>query len=278
MQAGAFLGLGSATAFGVCDFVAGAASRRLSFWWVTGVSLVVSACGAWVVVAAQHATPTSGAVLWALAAGSGAAVGASSLYRGYGRGQMAVAGPLSAVGTAALPTLVGVGLGDHLPAWGYAGVVLAMPAIWMMSSTSGSGRQARSGVPEGLVSGCGFALEFIGLKRAGHHAGVWPVAVSQTTALAIVAAYVLLARATPLRHDRRAMVLAGTAGALSLVATGLYFLAAQAGQLTVAAVLAALYPGVTVALAAALLGERPDRRQTLGLLTGAVAVTLIVLA
>jgi drug/metabolite transporter (DMT)-like permease len=276
VEAGAVLGLGSATAFGLCDFLAGSASRRLSFWWVTAVSLVVSASGAWALVWAERAGPRTAAVTWAIAAGAGAAIGASSLYRGYSRGQMAVAGPLSAVGTAALPALVGVFLGDRLPAWGVAGVVLALPAIWLMSSSPASGAGLRAGVGDGLMSGCGFALEFIGLERAGDRSGLWPVAVSQSTALVIVGLYLVARRPAPLRRGPGSVVFALAAGAFSLAATALYFLAAQTGLLTVAAVLAALYPGVTVALAAAVLGEHPDRRQMSGLALGAIAVTLIV--
>ena len=67
------------------------------------------------------------------------------------------------------------------------------------------------------------------------------------------------------------------AGLLSLVATAAYFLAAQEGFLTVAAVLTSLYPGVTVGLAALLLHERTGRRQVVGLMLGAVAVTLVSL-
>jgi hypothetical protein len=106
MQAGALLGLGSAAAFGAGDFVAGAASRSLSFWWVAGVSPVVSVCGAWVLAVVEGSSPTTTALAWALAAGVGAIVGATCLYRGHSHGQMAVSGPLSAVGTAALPALV----------------------------------------------------------------------------------------------------------------------------------------------------------------------------
>jgi drug/metabolite transporter (DMT)-like permease len=57
-----------------------------------------------------------------------------------------------------------------------------------------------------------------------------------------------------------------------------YFLSAQAGLLTVAAVNVSLYPGVTLALAAVLLGERPSRRQDLGLALGALPVVLVPLA
>ncbi|NUR08176.1 MAG: DMT family transporter [Nocardioidaceae bacterium] len=277
MAVGALLGLGSALAFGVCDFVAGLSARRMSFWWVTLLSLVASVAGAWLCVLVQGDDPSRASVAWGVLAGVGAAVGSTALYRGYGRGQMAVAGPLSAVGTASLPALVGAALGDRLPATGLAGVLLALPAIWLMAGGGPVGARARTGVVDGLVSGAGFALEFIGLERAGDASGLWPVAVSQSTALVLLAVVVRAVRPRA-GGGVTAVLLAVLAGGLSLLATVLYFLAAHAGLLTVAAVLAALYPGVTVALAAIVLRERPDRRQVGGLLLGAAAVTLIVAA
>jgi len=270
------LGLASALAFGLCDFVAGVASRRLSFWWVALLSLVASVAGAWVLVLLAGDVLSSRALLWGVAAGVGAATGAAALYRGYGRGQMAVAGPLSALGAASFPAVVGALLGERLAAAALAGVLLALPAIWLMSSTRSDGRgTARIGVAEGLLSGVGFALEFVGLERAGDAEGLFPVAVSQTVALVLVAAVVALVRPR-LRVGPAPVALAGGAGLLSLLATAAYFLAANAGLLTVAAILASLYPGVTVAIAAVVLHERPDRRQLAGLVLGAVAVTLIV--
>jgi drug/metabolite transporter (DMT)-like permease len=249
----------------------------MSFWWVTLASLVVSATGAWAAVGIEHERADPSALGWGMAAGVGATLGATALYRGYARGQMAVAGPLSAVGAAAFPALVGAALGDRLPALGIVGVGVSLPAIWLMSSTSeGGADRTRQGVREGLVSGAGFAVEFIGLERSGHQSGLWPVAVSQSTALVLVVAYVLTKRPSG-RRQGHAMTLSAAAGLLSLVATGLYFLAAQSGMLTVAAVLAALYPGITVLLAALILHERPDQRQVLGLMAGGIAVTLIVL-
>ena len=71
----------------------------------------------------------------------------------------------------------------------------------------------------------------------------------------------------------------GRGGAeLALTANVLKFLASQRSQLTFAAVLSSLYPGVTVAMGALLLHELPDRGQPWGLLLGAVAVTAVVLA
>jgi drug/metabolite transporter (DMT)-like permease len=275
MGSGVALSLASALAFGMCDFGAGLAARRLAFWWVTLLSLVASVVAAWVLVAVRQDALSRTAAIWGMAAGLGAAVGATALYRGYGRGQMAVAGPLSAVGAAALPAVVGAVLGDRLPALGLVGVVLALPGIWLMASTPGEATGGRAGTGDGLVSGCGFALEFVGLERAGDASGLWPVAISQSTALVLVAIVVLLRRPA-WRPGLLSPALAVGAGLLSLLATALYFFAAHADTLTVAAVLASLYPGVTVLLAAVFLHERPGVRQLAGLLLSAVAVVLIV--
>jgi uncharacterized membrane protein len=264
----------SAVAFGLSDFCAGLGSRRKGFWWVTVVSLATSSTGAWILVAVRRDGIDGSALVWGALAGTGAAVGAGSLYRGLATGQMAVVAPLSAVGAAALPALVGFLLGERLALLGVLGIMLALPAIWLMSR-AGSPSGLRSGTIEGLASGSGFALEFVGLARAGTGAGLWPVAVSQSTALLLLGASLVVRRPEG-RGDGTWLSTAALAGLLSLAATALYFLAATRGQLTVAAVLAALYPGVTVVLAAVLLRERPGRIQLCGMVLGAVAVTLVV--
>ena len=55
----------------------------------------------------------------------------------------------------------------------------------------------------------------------------------------------------------------------------LFIAATRAGRLDVAAVLASLYPASTILLAAFVLGERPTRRQVVGMGIAAVAVALI---
>jgi drug/metabolite transporter (DMT)-like permease len=72
------------------------------------------------------------------------------------------------------------------------------------------------------------------------------------------------------------LVILVLAGLLSVSANIFYFLATHESLLTIAAVLASLYPGITIAMAAVWLGERPDRGQVAGLVISAVAVTAIV--
>jgi drug/metabolite transporter (DMT)-like permease len=65
------------------------------------------------------------------------------------------------------------------------------------------------------------------------------------------------------------------AGPLGAAATGAFLLASQRGFLSVAGVLASLYPATTVLLAALLLRERIHRAQGLGLGLCAAAVALV---
>jgi drug/metabolite transporter (DMT)-like permease len=275
---GALLGLASAFAFGVSDFMAGLAARRLHFLWVTLLGQTVGVLVAWPSTFWFGGSgPAPHAVLWGACSGIGSAIGTLALNRGYGRGEMAVVGPLSAIGAAAIPALVGVPLGDRLPLLGVCGVLLAFPAIWLMARAPGpdSGR-LRTGVVDGLVSGAGFGLLFIGLSLAGDSSGLWPVAAGQTVAITLVGLYAVGAALPLPTTSSRPTWMAVLAGGLGISATVLYFQATHESLLTIAAVLTSVYPGVTVALAAVLLHERPTRGQRLGLAVGAVAVAAIV--
>lgn len=279
---GALLGLASALAFGVSDFLAGLGARRLHFLWVALLGQSVGVLVAVVTAVQIGGSAAPHAWAWGAASGLGSAVGTLALYRGFGHGEMAVVGPLSAVGAAALPAMVGAAIGDRLPWYGLLGVLLALPAIWLMASTgSPRGGSIRAGVWDGLVAGAGFAFFFIALDLAGSGSGLWPVMAGQVVALGLAATSALVLRpALPKLRDGggNLATIPLLAGAVGIAATLLYFFAAHAGSLTVAAVLTSVYPGVTVALAAIVIHERPTRRQLNGLALGAVAVVLIVTA
>jgi drug/metabolite transporter (DMT)-like permease len=89
---------------------------------------------------------------------------------------------------------------------------------------------------------------------------------------AVVAAYGI---GNGLRWRRDAVAGPAAAGVLAAAATVLFQLATQSGLLTVASVLTALYPAMTVLLAAAVLKERIARRQAGGLALAVVAVALV---
>ncbi|MFD7604308.1 EamA family transporter [Streptomyces mirabilis] len=82
-------------------------------------------------------------------------------------------------------------------------------------------------------------------------------------------------RHSPLPPMRSAQALLTGAGAA--LALSLYLLATQRQMLAVAVVLASLYPALPVVLGLAVLHERVDRSQAVGLLGAAVATVLLAL-
>jgi Na+/proline symporter len=81
---------------------------------------------------------------------------------------------------------VGIALGNHLSTGAAVGIAVALPAIALVSWQPSSGRGSRSGALYGLLAGCGFALLFIAVDRAGTKSGAWPLLPGQTVALLVV--------------------------------------------------------------------------------------------
>ncbi len=272
------LALLSAAAYGTCDFAAGVASRRYA---AAPVTLVAQALGALTAGVAVILFPGSGvtahALAWGALSGVGSAVGTLSLYRGLAVARMSVVATLSGVLTAVIPVIVGIALGNHLHAAAAGGVVIAFPAIAMVSwqPPGRDRRAARAGPLYGCLAGLGFALLFIALDRAGTKAGAWPLVPGQILSLLLIAPFAyrgLRSLARPSRNTKAiifgAGVLSGTANLLFLAATG-------HGELAIVAVVTALYPAVTVLMARLFLAENWTVLQVAGLLLAAAAVVLI---
>lgn len=273
------LALASALAYGLSDFVGGLVSRRTSAWAVAVVGQSSSAVCTLGLAWALSAPGSTGDLAWGLLAGVGSGLGTGFLYRGFAAGRMAVVSPVSAVGAALVPLAAGTLGGERPGGWVWLGVAAALPGIWLVSlappteRARGRGSSLTAGAVDGVLAGLGFGLLFAALGQVPDSAGWWPLAVCQVVSVPTVVVLALAVGATwrPGRSARPALVL----GPLGASATALFLLASQQGYLTVAGVIASLYPAGTVVLAALLLHERVHRVQGVGLALCAVAVTLV---
>ncbi|MEO7016528.1 MAG: DMT family transporter, partial [Leifsonia sp.] len=223
------------------------------------------------------APASAGPLVWGALSGLGTAIGSLALYRGFARGEMSVVGPISAVGAALLPAVVGVFLGERLRLLAICAVIVALPAIGLISKgSSTTGASIRAGAIDGCVAGVGFGMLFIGLNRAGSQSGLWPVAAGELAATLLIGLAIVVTRPTRPTHIGPAGLLTVTTGLLGILGITAYFYATHLGILTLAAVVTSLYPAFTVLLAAIVLHERPNRTQLLGLALGAAAIVGIV--
>jgi drug/metabolite transporter (DMT)-like permease len=222
---------------------------------------------------------------WALLAGVGSGMGTGFLYRGFSTGRMSVVAPVSAVGAAVVPVLVGALGGERPSTLVWLGIVAALPGIWLVASVpeddlarldvaERSRPPAADGVVDGVLAGLGFGVLFAALGQVPDSAGIWPLTVTQLVSVPVVVLLAVALRAAWVPRGRRVRW-ALLAGPLGAVATGAFLLASQRGFLSVAGVLASLYPASTVLLAAVLLRERIHRAQGLGLGLCAAAIALV---
>ncbi len=275
------LALVSALAYGLSDFVGGLVSRRASVWSVAVVLQSSSALCTAAVATVIGGRPTGNDLAWATLAGVGTGVGACYLFRGLAGGRMAVVAPLSAVGAALLPLVVGLATGERPSALDLTAIAVALPGIWLVSGgepaapDDGATRRT-SGVVDGLVAGLGFGVMFVALAQIGDGSGLWPVAHSQVVS-AFVAGGIAVALRASFRPGGRNLWPAAAAGPLGALAVVAYTLSTRSGLLSISAVLSSLYPAATILLAATVLHERIRRPQVAGLVLCGVTVSLLAL-
>ncbi|MER6432436.1 EamA family transporter [Streptomyces sp. NPDC059688] len=272
------LALGSSLAYGCADFLGGLGARRAHVLRTVLVAAPASLAVElllWPVLGASFDVASLG---WGAASGLASAAAFAMLYRTLAIGPMNVLSPVTALVSAALPVAVGLLQGEHLTAAGLVGLPLALVAVVLVSAGHGAGsaRPSRTALLLALGAGAAIALQLVFLHQAPSGSGVAPLIVGRavSSAVTLAAAGLMHRRLGP---ERPAYAMSAAAGALDSVANLLFLLAARSGDLTVVAVITALYPAGTVLLARGVLAERIHRGQLAGLGTAAVAVGLLAL-
>ncbi|MEU9317949.1 MULTISPECIES: EamA family transporter [unclassified Streptomyces] len=272
------LALGSSLAYGCADFLGGLGARKAHVLRTVMIAAPASLAVELLLWPLLGASFGAGALGWGAASGVASAAAFAMLYRTLAIGPMNVLSPVTALVSAALPVGVGLTQGEHLGAAGLVGLPLALAAVVLVSAGRGAemARPSRTALLLAFGAGTAIALQLVFLHQAPSDSGVAPLIVGRAVSSAItLAAAGLLHRR--LGSERPAYAMSATAGMLDSLANLMFLLAARSGDLTVVAVITALYPAGTVLLARSVLAERIHRGQLVGLGTAAVAVGLLAL-
>ena len=274
----ALLALSGALLWGVGDFLGGFASRRLAVLAVLAISQGVGLVGvaAWVVLADD---PFPGVVELLPAAGAGIAgiIGLGALYRGLAIGAMGIVAPVSAA-SPVVPLAVDAAQGVVPSALQWLGVALVLCGIVALSREPAE-RDTRvaAGVGLALLAAAGFGAFFVGVDAGADESVPWAVVVVRATSVAFAFAAVALTP-TSLRVGYRLLLLLALVGLFDTAANVAFAQASTKGAIGIVAVLSALYPVVTIALARLALGERLSRTKRAGGVLALAGAALVAVA
>lgn len=273
---GSLLALLSAVFFGAGDFSGGLAARRNAPNQVLALSsfvaVVLLSLGA--VLGGERFPPVE-ALIWSSLAGICGAAGLAALYAGLSSGRAAVVSPVSGVLAAVLPVLAAAVIHGLPETQKLIGFGVALPGIWLVSSSRGD--ESRAGTIRalglGVLAGVMFGFFFVFLARVPAGGLFGPMAALKGAALIGALAWLAVSR-TPLPKPvgNPAALLAGV---LDPTANALYFVATQSTRLDIAAVLSSLYPAVTVLCSRWFLKEKISPAQWVGLGLCVAAIALI---
>ncbi|MEV4640563.1 EamA family transporter [Actinoplanes sp. NPDC049548] len=270
---GVLLALAASGLWGSADFLAGQASRRVPVLTVTLVSQAAGLAAMAVVLAVRGGVST-GAAWWGVAAGVVGVAAVTCFYQALAVGTMSVVAPVVAT-SAAVPVLVGLVRGDRPSPLAAIGMGVALAGVLAASRSPGTARPADHGrslvlaVAAALLLG----LQLVFLDGAGHTDALSGVAASRLASVVLVGMVALLRRPA---IEPRWLPQVAVVGLLDTGANLAYALASDRGLLSLIAVLASLYPVLTVALAYTRLGERLSRTQATGVGLTLIGVICIV--
>jgi drug/metabolite transporter (DMT)-like permease len=274
---GILLALAASLSWGVADFGAGVASRKLPVPLVIAATQVVGLVFiATVVAIVRPALPTGTQFAWGALAGAIGVLGLFAFYRGLEVGAMGIVGPISATGVV-VPLAYGLARGERPSTMQLAGVGLAVVGVIAASvekHVDTHGSRIGAGVGYALLAALGFGGSLVALSKAAAGGALWAPLSMRSVGVPLILCAVLVLRPSTEGLLPAWWLLAGV-GICDTAANLLFGLASTRALLSVVSVLASLYPVVLVALARVLLHERIARHQLAGVAVALGGVALI---
>jgi uncharacterized membrane protein len=260
--------------WGTSDFLGGVGARRVNAFLFTAIVHLsgLIACAAAAILSGAPFPPLN-SFLWSFLAGLLGGFSLVFFYRALAQGNMGLIAPVSAVLSAAIPTVLSAFV-DGAPAKRQIfGFLLAAVGVWLISRTeSGSDRPKGFGIA--VLAGIGFAGFYICAHQAGNASPLWIGTCSRCGSLAITGTIAVFGRLIT-KMPGRILTIALVAGVLDIAGSVFFIRAAQIGRLDEAVVISSLYPAITVLLARIFLHEHFSRARTLGMFAALCAVPMI---
>lgn len=286
------IGLSSALVFGAADFLGGMASKRINPVLVTALASAIGLVVLGVLLPFVGGEWSWHAVGLGALSGVFGAIAIGLLYACLAVGPMSILSPLTAVVSAIVPLAVGLIGGERLQLLGYVALGIALIAVVLVGFVpeKNAVRPSLKAVLMAIGSGIAIGGFLIVIDQTPDASGLVPLvvnrAVNSTIMFAVVGILALVAwrRAkrtdvpTPATNWRAGIYFVLACGVIDAIANTGLLLGVRLGELSVIAVLTALYPAGTIILAAIVLRERIAWLQYVGLVLAVAAGAMLALA
>ena len=252
------LALSSAITGGASDFLGGLTSRRVGIVPFICCSQLISAtlAAGWVIISGAS-PPDLSAFAAAAAAGLSLTMCLAAFFEAMVVGAMSIVAPVTATGVV-IPIAAGLAGGDQPSSLQVVGIGLALVGVVLVTrSPQQASRPTLQSVGLALLAAVGAGLFFWLIAPASRDGVPWALFISRGIPASTFLAYAL-ARHTNLRCVTELPNARTTAASaiLAFASLALYAYATRRGELALVAVLASLFPAVTVVLAYRVVGER----------------------
>ncbi|WP_078596151.1 DMT family transporter [Evansella clarkii] len=276
------LGLITAMALGVGDFIAGQVTKRVPTLIVV---LYAQVFGALIMVPTAiisgHSL-TFSAVIWGLLAGVSLGIGFMLYFRSLSLGKMGVVSSLTGILSAIIPVFTGLLIGERPGAGALFAVVLIVFAItFITKKEAGSQTPVKSNtavLAQAALAGILIGLFFVFLHIPGARESMWTVSFAMTGSFLPVAAILFYRRADIYRVSKNAWGYILANGFLQTFATITYVLGVNIGLMSIVALAGALSPLFTVICARVIINERLNKTQIAGFVFALTGVALLVVS
>jgi drug/metabolite transporter (DMT)-like permease len=302
------LALGASATWGLADFFGPLKGRTLGILRVLVYVQLGGLIGIALIVAVRGKGPADAAVLLAIPAAISGTLGLYAYYRGVAVGAMSIVSPIAGV-SAAVPVAFGIATGDRPSTWQMLGIVCALGGVFLAAREPAAERPVREaaqwrgpggtgrfsqlvgnregppasrrprsrlapGVGLALLAAIGFGGYFPPMHVAGNADFWWASLIFRMTSSSVMLATVAVRRPSLAIAPRQLPALA-LIGIGDMLGNMLFAAASTSGLVSVTAVLASLYPIVTVVLARLVLREHVARSQEAGIACTLAGVALI---
>ena len=274
---GALLALLASALLGVSDFLGGVLSRRVALITVLLLSQIVATLAILPRMLWESPFDNAGpALFWGVVGGMATAIAVSSLFKALAIGTMGVVAPITSL-SVLVPVVVGLLGGDRLGWVLGLGLLVAIVGTVLASGPEMRTRATGHGpkpIILAIIAAIGFGVANLSVALGSAFNVTTTLVSNSLVVLVIYAVGALVLREIP-RARGRALVGIVAIGILGISANLCFAIASTIAPLTVVAVLASLYPVITVMLAHLVHGERITRVQICGVTVALAGVALV---